>query len=162
MLKGKFLKHLHWSFDICCRVVSFSVKMETGDQLLNCFPSKIQMSSPKIVWTRCQDLQLSNNHVKPYWVFWGICVYLLGYTCVFYCPYYVSILWAWVSTDATGAWHPSKFWTSPPTPADFEVLNNNWHPQPSLELHMYVLSKELNHFGVITGLFKHIGALCFE
>jgi hypothetical protein len=30
---------------------------------------------------------------------------------------------AWVSTGATGAWHPPKFWTSPPAPADFEVLN---------------------------------------
>ena len=36
---------------------------------------------------------------------------------------------AWVSTGAAGAWHPPKFWTSPLAPADFEVLNTNWHPQ---------------------------------
>ena len=38
---------------------------------------------------------------------------------------------AWVSTGAAGAWHPPKFWTSPLAPADFEVLNTNWHPQSS-------------------------------
>ena len=43
---------------------------------------------------------------------------------------------AWVSTGAAGAWHPPKFWTSPLAPADFEVLNTNWHPQSSF----YVIS----------------------
>ena len=32
---------------------------------------------------------------------------------------------------APGAWHPPKSWTSPLAPADFEVLNTNWHPQSS-------------------------------
>ena len=44
---------------------------------------------------------------------------------------------AWVST---GAWHPPKFWTSPLAPADFEVLNTNWHPQSSF----YVISGTLS------------------
>ena len=47
---------------------------------------------------------------------------------------------AWVSTGAAGAWHPPKFWTSPLAPADFEVLNNNWHPQSSF----YVTSGTLS------------------
>ena len=38
---------------------------------------------------------------------------------------------AWVSMGATGAWHPPKFWTSPLAPADFVVLNTNWHLQSS-------------------------------
>jgi hypothetical protein len=38
---------------------------------------------------------------------------------------------AWVSMGATGAWHLPKFWKSPPAPADFEVLNTNWHPRSS-------------------------------
>ena len=46
--------------------------------------------------------------------------------------------WAWVSTGATGAWHLPKIWTSPP--ADFEVLNTNWHPQSSF----YVTSGTLS------------------
>ena len=50
---------------------------------------------------------------------------------------------AWVSTGAVGAagaWHPPKFWTSPLAPADFEVLNTNWHPQSSF----YVISGTLS------------------
>ena len=47
---------------------------------------------------------------------------------------------AWVSTGAAGAWHPPKFWTSPLAPADFEVLNTNWHPQSSF----YVTSGTLS------------------
>ena len=38
---------------------------------------------------------------------------------------------AWVSTGAAGAWHPPKLWASPLAPADFDVLNTNWHPQSS-------------------------------
>ena len=30
-----------------------------------------------------------------------------------------------ISTGATGAWHPPKFWTSPPAPVELEVLNTN-------------------------------------
>ena len=45
-----------------------------------------------------------------------------------------------VSTGAAGAWHPPKFWTSPLAPADFEVLNTNWHPQSSF----YVISGTLS------------------
>ena len=41
---------------------------------------------------------------------------------------------AWVSTGAAGAWHPPKFWTSSLAPADFEVLNTNWHPQSTFYL----------------------------
>ena len=47
---------------------------------------------------------------------------------------------AWVSTGAAGARHPPKFWTSPLAPADFEVLNTNWHPQSSF----YVTSGNLS------------------
>ena len=39
-----------------------------------------------------------------------------------------------------GAWHPPKFWSSPPAPADFEVLYANCHPQSSF----YVTSGTLN------------------
>jgi len=47
---------------------------------------------------------------------------------------------AWVSTGAAGAWHPPKFWTSPLAPADFEVLNTNWHPQSSFYVKSGTLS----------------------
>ena len=57
---------------------------------------------------------------------------------------------AWVSTGDTGAWHPPKFWTSPPAPADFEALNTEWHPQSSF----YVLSGTLS-FKFLTQALEH-------
>ena len=63
-------------------------------------------------------------------------------SCIFG-PYKHSTIFnirAWVSTGATGAWHPPKLWTSPPASADFEVLNTNWHPQSSF----YVTSGTLS------------------
>ena len=47
---------------------------------------------------------------------------------------------AWVRTGATGAWHPPKLKTLHLAPADFEVLNSNWHPQSSF----YVTSRTLS------------------
>ena len=47
---------------------------------------------------------------------------------------------AWVSMGAAVAWHPPKFWVSPLVPADFVVLNTNWHPQSSF----YVISGTLS------------------
>ena len=41
---------------------------------------------------------------------------------------------------AAGAWHLPKFWTSPLAPADFEVLDTNWHPQSLF----YVISGTLS------------------
>ena len=41
---------------------------------------------------------------------------------------------------SAGARHPPKFWTPPLAPADFEVLNTNWHPQSSF----YVTSGTLS------------------
>jgi hypothetical protein len=62
-------------------------------------------------------------------IFWEICFIFLS-----------LISRAWVSTGATGARHPLKFWTSPPAPADFEVLNTTWNPQSSF----YVTSGTLS------------------
>ena len=67
----------------------------------------------------------------------------------FFCTYdFTTFIRAWVSTGATGA---PKFWTSPPAPAEFEVLNTNWHPQNSF----YETSGTLSFKFLTQALFRH-------
>ena len=44
----------------------------------------------------------------------------------------------------------TQFWTSPLAPADFEVLNTNWHPQSSF----YVTSGTLGFKFITQALFR--------
>ena len=64
---------------------------------------------------------------------------------------------AWVSMGAAVAWHPPKFWVSPLVPADFVVLNTNWHPQSSF----YVTSGTLS-FKFLTQALSYIAMRILE
>ena len=58
---------------------------------------------------------------------------------------------AWVSTGATGAWNPPKFWTSPLAPADFGFLILTGTPQSSF----YVTSGTLGFKFITQALQGH-------
>ena len=134
--EGKFFKTLTLEFWYLLSLCVIFRQNGNRWPIVELFPVKNSNVESENCMDSISRLAIVKQPCQTELVFLGhMCVFIRIHLCILLSKY-VSILWAWVSTDATGAWHPLKFWTSPPAPADIEVLNNNWHPQRSLELCM--------------------------